>query len=128
MRSLSITLAIACLGACLAAAHPSAEEAGREAPRLAHDHYDPVLLNESAIACVRQGDFGTAAILLERAARLAPHDPRLQRNAQVLRDFRKGSPEPDRASFPVARPVPAPILPARPPAIPAEPPALWPLR
>jgi len=58
-----------------------------------HDfnHYDPVMLNEYALARVREGDISTAWILLERAARLAPQDERIARNLAVLRAFRAGT-------------------------------------
>jgi Flp pilus assembly protein TadD len=55
------------------------------------DHYDPVALNEFALAKVRDGDTGTAWILLERAARLAPHDERIARNLELLRAYRDGT-------------------------------------
>jgi Flp pilus assembly protein TadD len=58
------------------------------------EHYDPVALNELAVEKVREGQLTTAWILLERAARLAPHDARLARNLAVLRAFRAGTPTP----------------------------------
>lgn len=51
----------------------------------AFDHYNPVALNESAVERIRDGDLGTARILLERAARLAPHNERILRNLRELK-------------------------------------------
>ena len=48
-------------------------------------HVNPGLLNESARLCLQQGDRTTAEILLERAARLAPADPRIAANLAALR-------------------------------------------
>ena len=59
-------------------------------PRQGFDHYDPIALNESAVASVREGDHTSAWILLERASRLAPHDVRIERNLAVLRAYREG--------------------------------------
>lgn len=109
---------IACLAVTVAAAQAPADPAARHAARFSHDHHDPARLNEAAIGRIRQGDLATAAILLERAAHLAPHDARIRRNLGVLRAFRAGE-----AAGPEA------IAPARTgPAIPPEPPAPWPAR
>jgi hypothetical protein len=91
------------------------------APQVAFSHYDPVALNESAMERVRQGDLSTALILLERASRLAPHDPRIARNLRELQAYRTGTPAPAEAPATGARPGPGPV-------IPAEPPAIWPLQ
>ena len=63
---------------------------GTAAP-LRYDHVDPILLNEFAMQKIRAGEFGTAAILLERAALLAPHDTRIQANLTALRAWRSGT-------------------------------------
>lgn len=49
------------------------------------DHDDPAWLNEYALAQVRQGNLGTARIMLERAVRLAPYDARIGENLRILR-------------------------------------------
>ena len=113
-RALSLSLLLACLA-------PPAATAGEESPRPAFDHYDAVLLNEFAIGSVRQGDLATAGILLERAARLAPHDVRIRRNLLELRAYRSGTAAPPDAPSPSARQGSGP-------EIPAEPPPLWPPR
>ena len=89
-------------------------------PSLARDHYDPILLNESAIERIRQHDLTTAWILLERAALLAPHDQRIQSNLRELRAYRMGEPMAEIAP-PVVRQSPEQ-------GIAAEPPPIWPLR
>lgn len=48
-------------------------------------HYDPAYLNEAAIAALATGERGTAAILLERAAVLAPQDALIRDNLAALR-------------------------------------------
>jgi hypothetical protein len=50
------------------------------------EHYDPAYLNQSAMAALAVGDRSTALILLERAARLAPHDQQILDNLAVLRN------------------------------------------
>jgi Flp pilus assembly protein TadD len=55
------------------------------------DHTNPVHLNELALQKVKQGELGTAIILLERASLLAPHEARIQRNLQVLRAWQNGN-------------------------------------
>jgi hypothetical protein len=91
------------------------------------DHYSPVHLNERAVAAVAAGDVTEAWILLERAARLAPHDQRIARNLAAVRAYRA-------AAWPEAR-EPAVQPPDETPAegnagtsVPAEPPPIWRLR
>lgn len=74
------------------------------------DPTNPLELNEAAVASAARGDIDVAWLLLERAARLAPHDTRITANLAALRDFRgrtpRGSivvPAPD-----MAAPLPAP--------------------
>lgn len=119
MRVTAFPILLSCLAvpAVMAQGLPGAAAGG--AARPAFDHYDPALLNEFAIERIRRGDPDTASILLERAARLAPHDPRIRGNRDVLRAFRSGQPSPTGLTAPAARPAPES-------AIPAEPPALWP--
>ena len=54
----------------------------------APDPGNPLQLNEAAVASAAQGDVETAWLLLERAARLAPHDTRIAANLAALRAFR----------------------------------------
>lgn len=58
----------------------------------AFEHYDPIALNESAIAYIREGNLGTALILLERAARLDPYNERILSNLRELKAQMKGTP------------------------------------
>lgn len=58
---------------------------------LSPDPFDPVSLNEQALASVAAGDLGGARILLERAARLAPHDPRILDNLRLLSEEMEAS-------------------------------------
>jgi len=83
-------LALATLLSCAATACSSFTAPADSARRHELNHYDPVMLNELALAKVRESDIGTAWILLERAARLAPHDERIARNLALLRAFRAG--------------------------------------
>lgn len=48
------------------------------------DHYHPLALNEAAMEHLAKGDVATARILLERAARIAPHDSRIIANRDAL--------------------------------------------
>lgn len=90
---------------------------------LISDHYDPVMLNEFAIAKIRMGDLTTARIMLERAVQLAPHDQRIRRNLQELQAYLTGVP-PALPAVQVAKPAVGkseqPVLP--------EPPPIWPIR
>lgn len=52
---------------------------------LRHEHYDPAYLNEEALAALAAGDRGTARILLERAAVLAPRNVVVRENLEVVR-------------------------------------------
>lgn len=84
----------------------------------AFDHYDPTALGESAAAYIRDGDWNTARILLERAARLAPHDHRVQRHLQQLKARMEGTPAPAEVGTPPTEDRPDDrVLP--------EPPAIW---
>jgi hypothetical protein len=56
------------------------------------DPLNPAMLNEAAMQKVRNGDIGTAAILLERAVLLAPYDKRIRQNLQTLRAWQSGKP------------------------------------
>lgn len=111
-----------CLGlAAFLALAPAAGEAwAQEWPRLAYDPHDPARLNEAAVARLREGDARTAAILLERAARLAPHDPRIARNLRELRAWLSGGPSLALSPSPASR--------APGPAVPPAPPPPWPPR
>lgn len=74
-----------------------------------YDHYDPARLNEFALQKLREGDAGTAAILLERAALLAPHDARIRRNLETLRAWQAGErPEPGSTVSPAKPSMPPP--------------------
>lgn len=76
------------------------------------DLANPYVLNEIAVAGVQRGDLHTAWLLLERAARLAPHDERIVNNLEALRAARSGTPLPPRraeASAPAVAPPPPPI-------------------
>jgi hypothetical protein len=64
---------------------------GRAVPPPVFEHLNPIALNEYAAASVSAGDIGTAWILLERAALLAPHDQRIATNLAVVRAWRAQS-------------------------------------
>lgn len=72
-----------------------------------YDHYDPARLNEFAARKMREGDPGTAMVLLERAALLAPHDVRIRRNLETLRAWQAGEPAVEEAAGPARRPASA---------------------
>ena len=116
-----VNLRFLALAAFLAAAPAARDACAQDPPRPAYDRQDPASLNEAAIERLREGDARTAAILLERAARLAPHDPRIARNLRELRAWLSGAPAP--ASSPQAPAVRGPG-----PAVPPAPPAPWPPR
>lgn len=121
MRATTLLLPFACLATSAGLAmQPAAEGEGRP-PRAAADHHDPVLLNESAMDAIRQGDLATAWILLERAARIAPYDARIVRNLRELQAYRTGTAAPAEPAAPRARRGEAP-------SVPPEPPPLWPPR
>lgn len=71
----------------LDAANPGAQ-------RRRFDPLNPAMLNEAAMQHIRDGDVGTAAILLERAVLLAPYDKRIRQNLQTLRAWQSGKPMP----------------------------------
>jgi len=108
MRPSKILALLACLAASGVHAGP--------------DAHDPAALNESAVEAIRQGDLDTAWILLERAARVAPYDPRIARNLRVLNAHRTGTAVPEEPAVPRPRQAPK----ARAPRVPPEPPAIWP--
>jgi hypothetical protein len=75
MRAISFAL-LATLAACALPGQP---------PAL--DHYNPDALHAAAIERMRVGEVEAACILLRRAARLAPHDARIE---STLRDLESG--------------------------------------
>lgn len=83
------------------------------------ERYDPSRLEAIAIERARAGHWGAARILIERAARLSPHDARIARHRDEI-----GA---RRAPEPVAAPAPAPAPAAPPKAIELapEPPPPW---
>ena len=100
------------------------------------EHYDPAYLNEAAIAALAIGERGTAMILLERAAVLAPRNALIRGNLMALQ--RGGAirvlpaiPAPASAAVTVTSPLP-PTSPSTPTprkieesALPAM--GIWPL-
>jgi hypothetical protein len=82
-RTAFAPLILATLAAC---GTPSPAPSGSAAS----DPYDPVVLNESAAASIREGDYASAWILLERASRLASHDKRIAGNLALVRAYREG--------------------------------------
>ena len=90
------------------------------------DHLDPIALHAAAIEALRADDLRTAQILLARAARLAPGDPRIARAREALRKRRAGEAiELDAPSPRAARPSQEAASPG---AVAPEPPPLWPAR
>jgi len=90
------------------------------------DHLDPIALHAAAIEALRADDLRTAQILLARAARLAPGDPRIARAREALRKRRAGEAvELDPPAPPAAKPSQEAASPG---AIAPEPPPLWPTR
>lgn len=110
MRLLSpLFMSIAlCLAGC------AASTASSLGPAEDLDQANPFVLNELAVASAQRGDLDTAHLLLQRAARLTPHDARIARNLDAVRAARSGTPPPRRLS--AAAPSSAP---------PAQP-AIWP--
>jgi hypothetical protein len=51
------------------------------------DPYLPGELNERALYALKENDFPTAVILLERAYRLNPHSPDIKANLELLRQI-----------------------------------------
>jgi len=76
MRATALAALLAVVAACAAPAHQPAR-----------DHYNPDALHAAAIERMRVGDVEAACILLRRAARLAPHDMRIE---STLRDLESG--------------------------------------
>lgn len=76
--------------------------------------FDPIALNNLAVAKSEQGDYATALQLLDRASRLAPEQAMIAANLARMRRFLLNRP----AAEPVATPVETI-------AMPPEPPALW---
>lgn len=62
------------------------------APAPMADPANPLEMNEVAVASAARGDIEYAWLLLERAARLAPHDARIAANLAAMRAFRSASP------------------------------------
>ncbi len=84
---------------------------------LGDNPYDPVQLNNLAVARTRKGEVYTALDLLDRAARLAPNRPTIADNRKQLREWLAGKVGANADSLQAsARPIP-PSLP--------DPPALW---
>ena len=101
--STAVTAFLFVLAGCAAPASPSL------GPAEDLDHANPYVLNELAVASVQRGDADTAWLLLERAARLAPHDARVMTNLATLRAARAGTPlPPPRATPPVVAALPPP--------------------
>lgn len=127
MRPTTILALLAGLAAAGALAGPAGEGEARGPAVAVADAYDPAALNESAMDAIRQGDLATAWILLERAARLAPYDPRIARNLRALDAHRAGNLAPAEPAEPAAPQRPLLRSPqAPPPPVPPEPPAIWP--
>lgn len=78
----------------LAFAVPAAVRGADAAATLRYDHYNPAVLNEYALKKIREGDLGTAAILLERAVQLAPYEERIRQNLAALRAWQGGKAAP----------------------------------
>ena len=99
--------------------------AAADASSLRYDHGNPLVLNEFAVRMAKQGDIGSAIILLERAVLLAPHDARLRRNLDALRlpQVPGGG---DQAAPHSAATTAATPLDSSPPGLPPVP--LWPLK
>lgn len=89
------------------------------------DHYDPIALNESAVAYMHDGDWDTARILLERAALLAPHDERIRRKLQELKAQMDGSPHPPSTAVSPGKGDPERAPGATGNRLLHEPPAIW---
>lgn len=84
--------------------------------------FDPVALNNLAVAKSEQGDFHSSMQLLERAARLAPHHPDIRGNHSRLRGWLHsyaGNELPAQARMGVPRTELGTG------GLPPEPPALW---
>lgn len=111
MRGLSL-LACCTLPCIVACAVPALPGPGQDL-----DYANPFVLNELAAASAQRGEVDLAWLLLERAARLAPHDARISTNLDLVRAVRAGKPPPYTTS--AAPPARAP------PAAPRAPPPIW---
>lgn len=83
---------------------------------LPYDHFDPVTLNEYAMAMLKAGDRTTALILLQRAVRLAPFDSRIAANLKVLQQGIAEATPFGRAELPIKSETNVPLLSQRPSA------------
>ena len=122
LAAMAAMAVLAVLGGC---AHLPMPAFGPAAPRAAIDHGNPIQLNEAAVASAASGDVDAAWLLLERAARLAPHDERIVANLAALREYCAATPR--GAIVGIALPSAAPRRPQ--PSrfgAPAETPAIWP--
>lgn len=54
------------------------------------DRFNPYALNEQAVREAAAGRAASAQIMLERAALLAPHEPRIAANLAAVRAYREG--------------------------------------
>lgn len=82
---IGMTIAL-CTAGCSVTGNPLGTATA--APR---DHYDPASLNDAAVAAWSKGERGTARILLERAAVLAPQDARIRGNLGVVKGADNGT-------------------------------------
>ena len=100
----------------------------RGTPRVSHDHYTPGALALAALAHMREGDMGTACVLIWRAHTLAPRDPQVA-HAAAEYEARLSGTFTGSIAAPVAHAAPRAVT-AAPPAgaPPPEPPPAWPLR
>ena len=99
------------------------------------EHYDPAYLNEAAMTALAAGERGTAAILLERAAVLAPQNTLIRDNLAALRQggVVRVMPAVSAQAASVLIPTPAPASKLKPPVGSADEPALpatgiWPVK
>ena len=83
MRIVAMSI-LACAAGCSAVGTPLGTSLLRITPA-PRDHYDPAFLNEAAVAAWSKGERGTARILLERAAVIAPQDGRILHNLETAR-------------------------------------------
>ena len=113
MRAISFTPLVAGLAVSAALAQPTSGERPSCVPR---DHYDPGALAEFALERMREGDLCTAQIMLERAARISPNDPRIGRVRGEI--GAAGAPPPAQSTE--RRGAPMQLPPAPPPIWPAK--------
>ena len=93
-------------------------------PTFAFDPHEPIALERAARELLLAGDRDTACILVDRAARISPHDRRIAANIDELEAMVIGSPRPAPPPPPAAARPASGVLPEIPPA----PPALWQVR